>query len=1005
VSGAVPLTPIQRWFFGRGLPEPPHFNQAVLLEVSPLPDPERIGQAVEHLIAHHDALRHRFTQTPSGWTQAVEAPDGAVPFGHHDLSALAQAEQRAAIEATASDLQRSLNLEDGPLLRAASFDLGADRAGRLLLVIHHLVVDGVSWRILLEDLLSLLTQLGRNEDPVLPLKTTSFRRWAEVLAEHANSSAMAEEASYWLAGDAMSTSATPLPVDCGTEGDADPGSEGAAGKVSLALEAEATRMLVEELPRAQGAQAEEALLTALALAVAEWSGQEVVGVDLEGHGREEALVGDRVDLSRTVGWFTTYCPVGLHLGPASGRDPGAMLQAVKEQLRGIPHRGIGHGLLRWLRDEHEHEAEGERIASLRQQPVPALAFNYMGQLDSALPADCGARPAWEAIGPMRSPEGTRGHLLEVEASVIGGRLLVDWIHNPRVHRPETIAALANRFLETLQRLIAACRQPEGRADAPVGSPLAGLDAAAWEALTAGQPAIEDVYPMTPVQEGMLFHSLFDPTGGVYIQQFTCVLRGVLNRGAFDRAWGTIVARHGVLRTAFPAVGGDRSMQVVYRDAVLPIDAHDWRGLAPGEQAGRLDAFLEEDRRRGFDPARAPLMRLALLRLEDEAYQLVWSCHHALMDGWCQPLLLQEVLVGYEAFAQGKAPALPSCRPYRDYIAWLQEYDDSRAEAYWRSTLAGFRAATPLPMGLPGAGAPAGHGERRCRLTQAATAALQAEARKNRLTVNTLVQGAWAVLLSRYGGRSDVVFGATVSGRPAELSGVESMVGLFINTLPVRVSVAEQATLSEWLGALQEAQAEQRQCEATPLVEIQGYSEVPRGQPLFESLLVFENYPIDTSLPSRAGRLGVSDVRALERTSYPLALTVVPGAELSLRLDYDVGRFDPATIERVLGHLRTLLEGLGAGLGRRLEELAMLTAAEQDELVRLGHGTRLEPSALLAEDASRLLTEVDRLSEQELDSLLGSLLLDSREVGNEPYPERDHPSEHRTEACPAGTPDP
>jgi hypothetical protein len=349
-----------------------------------------------------------------------------------------------------------------------------------------------------------------------------------------------------------------------------------------------------------------------------------------------------------------------------------------------------------------------------------------------------------------------------------------------------------------------------------------------------------------------------------------------------------------------------------------------------------------------------------------------------MDGWCLPLLLKEVLAGYEALVRGDEPGLPPARPYRDYIAWLIEQDAEEAEAYWRRTLDGFAAPTPLAVDRPwGAGEPAVMAERPWRLSTATTAALQALARTNQLTVNTLLQGAWALLLGRYSGQSDIVFGATVSGRPAELPGVEGMVGLFINTLPVRVDVAEWTPLRSWLKAIQDRQMAQRPFESTPLVEVQGWSAVPRGRPLFESIIVFENYPIDAALPALAGRLGVEGVRVLERTNYPLALTVVPGAELLLKAGYDTRRFDAATIDRLLGHLQTLLEGFLPGLERRLIDLPLLSSSEQEQLLRGWNGSAPDIAVASIED-------LDGLSSAELDGLIESLLKEC-EVGHESNP--------------------
>ncbi|RMF35672.1 MAG: non-ribosomal peptide synthetase, partial [Chloroflexi bacterium] len=281
--------------------------------------------------------------------------------------------------------------------------------------------------------------------------------------------------------------------------------------------------------------------------------------------------------------------------------------------------------------------------------------------------------------------------------------------------------------------------------------------------------IEDIYPLSPMQQGMLFHSLYAPETGVYFEQSSWTLRGPLDVPAFERAWQQVMDRHPVLRTAFLWEGLEEPLQVVYRRVDLPLEKLDWRGLPEAEQAERLAAFLQADRERGFNLAEPPLIRLTLIRTAEEAYQFVWSHHHSLMDGWSQPILVREVFTLYEALRRGQIISLPPARPYRDYIAWLQAQDRAKAEAFWREMLAGFTAPTPLTVDVPPARSRPAEGQddyamQRILLPAETRAALDALARKHQLTLNTLVQGAWALLLSRYSGEDDVVFGATVSGR-------------------------------------------------------------------------------------------------------------------------------------------------------------------------------------------------------------------------------------------------
>ncbi len=443
--------------------------------------------------------------------------------------------------------------------------------------------------------------------------------------------------------------------------------------------------------------------------------------------------------------------------------------------------------------------------------------------------------------------------------------------------------------------------------------------------------VEAVYPLSPMQQGMLFHSLYAPDSGVYVEQMTCTLGGDLDVVAFERAWQQVVERHPILRTAFVWKRLDRTFQVVHREVGLSLERLDWRGLSAPEQVAQLEAMLRADRCRGFDVSKAPLLRLALMRTAEDSWQFMWTHHHAVLDGWSVPLLLKEVLALYEATRQGRAVRLESVRPYRDYIAWLQKQDLSKAEAFWRKTLEGFTAPTLLVVDHPTQGT-AGYAELETRLSAETTEALQSLARQNQLTMNTLIQGAWALLLSRYSGEKDIVFGATVSGRPADLSGAESMVGLFINTLPVRVQVPPEVTLLPWLKQLQAQQVELRQYEYSPLVQIQGWSQVPRGLSLFDSILVFENYPVGDFLQQMEKSLRVRDVRSLEQTNYPLTVASGPGRELVLKILYDGRRFDADTIVRMLGHLSTLLESFAANVNQCLSTLPLLTEAERHQLL-------------------------------------------------------------------------
>jgi amino acid adenylation domain-containing protein len=364
---------------------------------------------------------------------------------------------------------------------------------------------------------------------------------------------------------------------------------------------------------------------------------------------------------------------------------------------------------------------------------------------------------------------------------------------------------------------------------------------------------------------------------------------------------------------------------------------------------RYGQFLHEDRARGFDLLEAPLMRVALLKTADDAWRCVWTHHHLVLDGWSVGLVLRDLLGAYPALLAGRQPSFQACPPYRDYIAWLQRQDLAGADAFWRQTLGGLSAPTPLGLaqtGVPPSVVEHSHGERLLRLEESLTTRLQTFARQHQLTLSTLVAGAWALCLARYSDQQEVVFGLTVSGRPADLAGVGDMVGMFINTLPLRVAVPDDQPVVDWLRELQARQAEVTPYAFTPLVRIQQQSAVPAGQPLFESILVFENYPVDESLAQAPAGLRVENLRGMEQTNYPLSLYAMPGRQLTLRMGYDRRRIDPAVAEETMDHLHTALTGMIASPRARLADVPILSAAQRQRILQTFNDTAVDVPANL-----------------------------------------------------------
>ena len=583
-------------------------------------------------------------------------------------------------------------------------------------MMHHLVVDGVSWRVMLEDLERGIGQVKRGEEVRFEAKTTSFKLWAERLAKYACSGELQKESSYWLNRNMRPVK--PLPIDY----EAEVNDEKSARLVSVSLGEKETRALLQEVPKVYHTQIDEVLMAGLVETLRAWTGEGRVLVDLEGHGREEIF--EDVDLTRTVGWFTTLYPVVLDVGEI--RKTGEALKRVKQQMRTIPRKGIGYGVLRYLSEDKKLKDD------LRKMPEAQLSFNYLGQTDQVLNQKAYLRMANGPTGDVVSPKAKRKYLIDINAQIEGGRLNVYWSYSENVHRRETIERLAEDYIRALRRIVVHCQSPEAGGYTPSDFPLARLNQEELRQLEKDYRQIEDIYPLSPMQEGMLFHSLYSPGSDLYFEQFCCRLEGDLDIAAFKQSWQEVVNRHSILRTACVWEQLSKPLQIVLRQIPLQCDLQDWRGLLPAEQQRQLENYLDADRSRGFILSNAPLMRLALIQVADDAYYFVWSHHHLLLDGWSTSIVLKEAFTFYDAFCRGEKASFEQPRPYRDYIAWLQQQDMPKAEEFWRQSLKGISGPTPLGVDRSAkAVSPQGeqYREERTQLTKAMTAALQALARQ------------------------------------------------------------------------------------------------------------------------------------------------------------------------------------------------------------------------------------------------------------------------------------
>ncbi len=938
VTGTVPLTPIQHWFFSHRMENPHHWNMAKVISVPQRINPEKMEQAVKALINHHDALRLRFAPDGPSWEQTLSVGDENVPFTYYDYSTFAPSEAEQAYHREMASFHTRLHLSQGPVLQVGLFHFDEQVPNRIVMSIHHLVVDGISWRILVDDLQMAYEQCAQEKSITLPHKTTSFKHWALKLREYAHSDFLQKERDYWR--QILATPHSPLPTDK-QEGS---NTEGSNETVTVMLSQQETHALLHEIPAVYHTQVNDLLLTALVLTLTSWTQKDTVYLDLEGHGRED-LFAD-VDISRTVGWFTTIFPVKLT------RDPfthlGELVLSLKEQLRQIPGKGLGFGISRYLTPL----ATGSSSFESKGQVWPEVSFNYLGQFESVGTQEEQWDWSLKPSGATRDPHSIRTHVLEVSGLILHGKAHFMWRYSRHLHEQHTIAKLAKQYIDHLQALIQHCQLPDVGGYSPSDFPLAKVTPSQLKHIvaqvkkTSGQSTLTDLYPLTPLQQGLWFHALAAPDSSLYFEQQIFRMEGDLQVSAFRKAWQAPVARHAILRTGLTWEGLDHPLQYVLPTIPLPWEEHDWREESPANRETRLTDLVQADQARGFDLTHAPFLRLTLIRMTNTSYIFICSFHHLILDRWSVAIMWQEIWTMYHGIVQGLPHHLEPIPPFKTYIEWLEHQDLTSAESYWRETLHGF--SQPTRLGIEQAHTQSRHqgGDYRTQtrsLPPTTTHALTQFAQQHQLTVNTLFQGAWALLLGHYSGGTDVVFGTTSSGRTVGLPGIEEMVGLFINSLPMRVNTSPYQPIEPWLRQLQDQQVQLRDLEYTPLFKIQQWSEVHTDTPLFHSLLVFENTP-----GKYTSRLETPDLvsQRLPKTkegesNYPLTLAILPEQTLNLRMTYETSHFEESGIILLLDHFEQLLEKLPAHQGKHLGDLPSLTPQERTLILTAWNATTTE----------------------------------------------------------------
>lgn len=859
-QGSVLLTPIQHWFFEQPFSNFHHFNQAQLLTLQKPLNEIILEAALRALVNHHDSLRLRYKKTSSGWVQFYD--NTQVDAGHYspenpicefiDVSDGPYVNRTSTIETIANAYQAQLNIETGPVFKACVINLGPNQPPRLLLIIHHLMVDGVSWRILLEDLWAAYHSFEHGQPVKLDLKTTSYQDWSIALTDYANSEELLNELPYWLnvveAKQAVLHSSFVPPV---------------RAEAIISLDENHTRQLLEEANRAYRTQINDILLTALALTLSQWTSNHQVRFTLEGHGREEII--PHIDLTRTVGWFTSIFPVLLNLQGISILSQA--IKTVKEQLRAVPHRGIGYGILRYLSSD-------PRAGTLANVALPNINFNYLGEFGTDKDGDRFSF-AEEPSGQLSDPHNYSMKLLDINGWVVNGRLKLFCIYDAKKITADNVAAFLKRYLQQLTMIIEHCTYPKHFGYSPSDFPLAKLDQRSLDNVFTEIPAIANIYPLALRQATVLqFDQTFSPNC------FKFHFKGRLDITKFRTAWQHLINHNDVLRTRFAWTGLKQPLQYIIDTSEVKID---WTVLniadkSPSEGQQIIIAMYNDPP--FMQTEHATLVKFNLLQLADEDFVLLWYFHDILLDGWSSMRIIKNMLSVYEALMINKPIEMPYVPPFANYIEWIINYREknyAQLKAFWCEQLQNFQGS---PYFLP---------HKKSAIKEKAAdfpaypipfaedkfIAIETMAKQHAISANIIFQALWSVVIAHLSKSNDTMIGVVVSGRPYELKDAELMVGELINHLPLRVLLRPEQTLTNLCKQINASLTDLLEHSYVAMADLHDWLERPFEQPFFENTISYQNYPVDEQIFSEKAGVRLDNLSLNEPRPRQISLVIIP----------------------------------------------------------------------------------------------------------------------------------
>ncbi|WP_341274856.1 amino acid adenylation domain-containing protein [Clostridium beijerinckii] len=880
VTGNVQLAPIQKWFFDANFEKIDHWNQAIMLYRESRFDEKILEKVFKKIIDHHDALRICFKEENSEIIAINrDSKIKGYEFNVYDLMNL-NINVENEIKNLCNKVQESMSIERGPLVKVALFK--TNRGDHLLIAIHHLVVDGVSWRIILEDINNLYSSLEKGQEVSLPPKTTSYKMWADEIKNNVNSRVVTSSIEYWKSVE--NTHVDELPKDKKVTGVYI--GKMAKVKTDFLLEEE-SQDLLNNVNKAYNTEINDILISALVRSISMLSNSDKVLISLEGHGREEIF--NKVDITRTVGWFTAKYPVIFSAGADNSYSK--LIKNTKDTLKRIPNKGVTYGILKYIRENED---------SLEFKLKPEISFNYLGRFREDMNTDTFEKSNIDC-GELISLDNLNLYNLDFTVINVKNRFEISLIYNSDVFNEETIDKIIKDYKNSLVEIIHHCKNKD---DSEITiTDITNEDITYEELSKYGNDLnnIQGIYKLTMMQQGMFYHSRLDEKSESYHESVIVGLEGEVDVNTLDKAYKKLVERYEVLRTNFDGSTFKETMQIVCKHKDVAINYRDISKMTESKE-DMINSIVISDRLRGFNLENDVLIRLILIKVNDQDYKLILSNHHIIMDGWSLGIVLEELFELYHYFKVEESVNLSDVPSNAEYFKWLESRDRGAAKEFWYNYLLNVKNISKIPNDLSISNCKYKNNSYEIKIIGNKLRELEKIVSRNKVTMNTLIETVWGIQLQKYNEDDLAVFGVVVSGRDSKVENIENMVGLFINTIPLKVLGNKDMKFENLVARINNDLLECQEYSYCSLAEIQQLTKI-KGE-LINHVMVFENYPIDMEKINgemKSTGLDIKDFKGIEQTNYDFNIIVSYAEEITIKFMYNENTFSKENIEMIGKH--------------------------------------------------------------------------------------------------------